>query len=632
MCGIFGVVWHEIDSIPDEFRLKETARLLYHRGPDSYDIYADRGIGLVHTRLSLVDLSNSSNQPFWDKQKRYCLVYNGEIYNFKELRTKLEQQGIQFKTTSDTEVLLESMLKWGIEATLPQLEGMFAFALYDAVEKTLVLARDRFGIKPLFVYDNDDTFLFASEIQAMRPWISLKADRLSISSFLQGFDGPTRGSSFFEGVKILPPGTLVKLRRGESAQYSKFFSLSDFWDREEAEKLRQLKPQQMVDLVDRCLFESVQKQMFADAQVGALCSGGVDSSIIMAMAAQFHNNLAIFHANVVGPNSEFDAAAKLAKHLKLDLKTVEVHDRDFIDLMPDVMEHYGYPFYRIPQSIPLLMVSRLIQNNKVKAVLTGEGADECYLGYTWLAPNITRWRHQPFASLKKLVKTLAKATKKEKVEPYWKTLYMSSPNLVTQLHNRFEIALEAEEIRSYFQNLQGANVDFKSVIPSLDLFNYNLRALLHRNDSMGMAASVESRFPFLDSELVKMAINMPYNCKIRFSITGRDRAHLFFKDKWVLRQVADRYLPKELSQRPKKPFPVNAFERVQIAPTFFEKSFVADLFNLSSQETRYLIENSDRNLKLRLLHLDVWGHICLHNCSKESMVSKLRQHIQITQQ
>lgn len=460
MCGIFGVVWHAVDSIPDEFRLKETARLLSHRGPDSYDIYNDRGIGLVHTRLSLVDLSTNSNQPFWDKQKRYCLVYNGEIYNFKQLRIQLEQRGIKFRTTSDTEVLLESVIEWGIEAILPKLEGMFAFALYDAVEKTLVLARDRFGIKPLFIGDNDETFLFASEIQAMRPWISLKPDQLSISSFLQGFDGPTRGSSFFEGVKILPPGTLVKLRRGESAQYSKFFSLSDFWSQEEAEKLRQLKPQQMVDLVDRYLFESVQKQMFADAQVGALCSGGVDSSLIMAMASQYHNNLAIFHANVVGPNSEFDAAAKLAKHLKLDLKTVEVRDRDFIDLMPDVMEHYGYPFYRIPQSVPLLMVSRLIQNNKVKAVLTGEGADECYLGYTWLAPNITRWRRQPFKSLNKLVKTLTKATTKEKVEPYWKTLYMSSPNLVTQLHNRFEIALEAEEIRRYFQNLPGANVDF----------------------------------------------------------------------------------------------------------------------------------------------------------------------------
>jgi asparagine synthase (glutamine-hydrolysing) len=162
MCGIFGVIWHGSADVPDEHRLQRTARLLRHRGPDDTGIYADRGIGLVQTRLSLLDLSPRSNQPFWDKQRRYCLVYNGEIYNFKELRVEMEQQGIQFTTTSDTEVLLEGLINCGVEATLPKLEGMYAFALYDSLEKSLTLARDPFGIKPLFIYNGDYAFIFTS--------------------------------------------------------------------------------------------------------------------------------------------------------------------------------------------------------------------------------------------------------------------------------------------------------------------------------------------------------------------------------------------------------------------------------------------------------------------------------------
>jgi asparagine synthase (glutamine-hydrolysing) len=174
--------------------------------------------------------------------------------------------------------------------------------------------------------------MFASEVQAFQPWVELKPDLWSISSYLQGFDGATQGASFFEKVRFVPPGTVIKLGINQPAEFSKFFSLKDFWHREEAEKLQSLKPNQLIDLVDEYLLNSVNSQMFADAPVGALCSGGVDSSLIMAMAAIKHNNLAIFHANVVGVHSEYDAAAALAKHLKLDLQTVAVGDRDFVEL------------------------------------------------------------------------------------------------------------------------------------------------------------------------------------------------------------------------------------------------------------------------------------------------------------
>ena len=636
MCGIFGVLWHEKESIPDTCRLKQTARLLQHRGPDNTGVYADVGVGLVHTRLSLLDLAARSNQPFWDKQKRYCLVYNGEIYNFKELRVELEQSAIQFRTTSDTEVLLEWLINRGVEATIAKLEGMFAFALYDSVEKTFVLARDRFGIKPLFIYDEDDAFVFASEIGAMRPWIKFKPDLLSISSFLQGFSGPTRGYTFFEDIKFLDPGGTVKIRRGEGARYNRLFAVDDLWRREETEELKRLRPDQLVDRVDELLHKSVKSQLFADAPVGALCSGGLDSSILMALASKYHNNLAIFHANVVGPLSEYEAAAHLAKHLKIELKSVEVHDQDFIDRMPEVIEHYSHPFYPNAHSAPFLMVSQLVRSNNVKAILSGEGADECYLGYSWLAPtNIQKW-----LNFRKMAVRSMRVTTKESADPiksrYWGPVIVGGSHgdtqaeLMTALHNRFEVANETMESRS---RVFGSNNtrDDHSVLKSLDLLNYNLRSLLHRNDSMGMAASIESRFPFLDTELVKLALNMPYKYKIRFSPSSFDRNHVFFRDKWILRKVGDRYLPRALSQREKKPFPVNAYSprRMHISPRFFENSHIGELFGLSSHQTKYLTEKATHDLKLKLTQLEVWSHVCLNDRGKEAIKRRLMDHISV---
>jgi asparagine synthase (glutamine-hydrolysing) len=633
MCGIFGILCHNGETVPDERCLTETARLLSHRGPDSQGVYSEAGIGLAHTRLSLLDLNSRSDQPFWDREGRYCLVYNGEVYNFKELREELELTGTGFRTTSDTEVLLEWLIKRGAEATLPRLEGMFAFALYDRTERSLLLARDRFGIKPLFVHDGEDAFVFSSEVLGMKPWLKLEPDDFSISAFLfgnpaYGFGGPTKEHSFFKGIRILPPGCVVKVRTGMPAQYGKFFSGVDFLNEDLSERLQRLRPMQLVNETEELLFASVKTQMVADARVGGLCSGGVDSSVIMAMAARCHNNLAVFHANVVGPLSEYSAAAALARHLRLDLKAIEVSDQDFIDILPEAVRHFGHPCYHMPHSVPFLQVSKLVRDTGVKAVLSGEGSDECFLGYSFLSPDLRQWKRYAKDFLKMLIRKIEGGRDSQQYE--WQTypsrnVALSYEAVIRGLHTRFEMALETEDIFDAVRRRNGT-ISYNS-IKSLDLLNYNLRALLHRNDSMGMAASVESRFPFLDSRLVRYAVNMPYNAKIRFSPAARDRNHSFFQDKWVLRKLADRYLPKTLARLPKEPFPVNAFQRMQIASAFFDKSFIVDLFGLSSREIRYLIDRSEQHLKLKLLHLDVWAHLCLRGVPAQTYVERLREHV-----
>jgi len=621
MCGIFGVLHHDSNVVPSENLLRSIAGSLRHRGPDHYGVYAAGGIGLVHTRLSLLDLNPRSNQPFWDQERRYCLVYNGEIYNYRELQKLLEEAGIVFRTTSDTEVLLESVLHYDVSNILPELQGMFAFGLLDTHEKSLLIARDRFGIKPLYVYQNNDVFIFSSEIKAIGEYVNLEPDLLSISSYLHGFSGPTKGHTFFKGVEFVPPGGVIKVALGKAAIGSHFFEMADFWDESHAEKLRTTPLPNLVDEAERLLFTSVKQHLIADAPVGALCSGGVDSSLIMAMASRIHNNLAIFHSNVAGPDSEYPAALALAKHLKLDLKTIDVSDEDFIDTVPDVMQHYEHPFSYHPNSIPFLRVSRLVRENGVKAVLSGEGSDECYLGYNEVVSE------HPLLAYRKFPQYIRKVLQKvPKVRAIIPPVNDHATDLLRALHNRFEVALDEENTKVKF-GAACVNGHAK-YSESIDLLNYHLRTLLHRNDALGMAASVEARFPFLNHDLVKYAVNLPYAAKIRFAPSWNP-AHRFLQDKWIVREVARRYLPTELSQRQKLGFPFDTFTRMRISPEFFSGSPLADLLGLSERGMRYLIDRAATDLKLRLFHLDVWAHTCLYQMDRGRLLGRLRRHIQL---
>ncbi len=621
MCGIFGVVYRGVRRSPDAQVLAQVAGMLNHRGPDSCGTYADDGIGLVHTRLSLLDLSSRSNQPFWDRTGRYCLVYNGEIYNFAELKRELQAQNISFSTTSDTEVLLQGLIHYDIRAFLPRLEGMFAFAFFDRVQETLILARDRFGIKPLYIHDGGSLFIFSSEIKAMSAYLRFEPDLLSISSYLQGFGGPTKNHTFFKGVKILPPGSIATVRRGESVGYDSFFNVVDFWDKNDTDASAELDPSIMVDKVEELLLASVKKHLIADAPVGSLCSGGVDSSVVMAMASKFHNNLAIFHANVKGPESEYEAALLLSRHLKLDLKSVDVNESDFLDEIPEVIEHYGHPFTYHPNSVPFLMVSRLVREHGVKAVLSGEGADECFLGYSHLLlEHPLMFRHRLSHYIKNCLKRIPK------LRFLVAECDHDTQNLIMNLQNRFEVINDNRLMRLKLQNGNGNHVPDR-YFRTVDLLNYHLRTLLHRNDCLGMAASIEARFPFLDHPLVKCAVNMPYHFKIRFVPTVINHGQSFLRDKWVIRQVAARYLPPQLSFRKKLGFPASGFERMKISSSYFEKSPVAAMFDLSSSEMRLFVESADRTLLSKLVHLDVWANIYLAGTPKGRILEGLRSHI-----
>jgi asparagine synthase (glutamine-hydrolysing) len=389
-----------------------------------------------------------------------------------------------------------------------------------------------------------------------------------------------------------------------------------------------MRPGRIVDEVEERLVKSVEMQLLADAPVGVLCSGGVDSSVITAIAARLHKDLAIFHADVVGPISERAAAVALAKHLGLDLKAVPVADADSLETMPEVMLHYGHPFIYHPNSVPFLMVSKLVRSNGVKGILSGEGSDESYIGYPWLIFDLRKFLRRWPRTVTGETYRLLRAAMSRVLRRAGRHPLEERQSLARGLHSRVEIEVEEERIRAEVKRKMGTDPKPRDLVTLYQL-GYHLRTLLHRNDALGMAASIEARFPFLDTQLVRLAVNMPYNVKVRVSPTTLERAHLFLRDKWLLRKVAERYLPPALARRQKRGFPIGAAARMHIAPGLLDNSFVANLLELGTNETRFLFEQASRQLRLRLLHLDVWGRVCLEGVPLEDERARLQKYVSL---
>jgi asparagine synthase (glutamine-hydrolysing) len=620
VCGIFGVVQKGQRPV-DACLVRAAAASLGHRGPDASGYFVERGVGLAHTRLALIDLTASGNQPLWDPEGRACLVYNGEVYNFREMRADLESLGVTFTSGTDTEVILQAILVNGIDATVKRLRGMFAFAFYDRRDGSLVLARDRFGIKPIAIYEDDEVLLFASEVKAFAPFVQLRPDNLRVMAYVAGHGGPMRGDSLYAGVRFMTPGTLIECVTASGKSCSRpFHHLSD--DLELAtEDETTFDDKRVVDLVDRQMQQAVERMLVADAPVGGLCSGGVDSSLIVALAKRTHPHLAIFHANVVGPHSELEAAKTLADHLGLELHTADVHDADFLELLPDVMAHYEQPFCYHPNSVPFLKVSRLVREAGVKAVVCGEGADECFLGYQWLAG-------PPFDStgVRHLRNVVSRLINRSRIG---RRLFRQAPeaDLLVGVLSGFE--RESEETALTEAHLERCPGSCSDDAKTLHLLGYHLRTLLHRNDRLGMAASIEARFPFLDEAVVATAIRLPRRFKIRTGPNWKERSHVLVQTKWVLRRVADRHLPREVSRRPKVGFPVSAHARLVVDPRFFEGSFAADYLRLARTDVARVLADADRGWTLRLLMLDAWGRLALESESRSAYRSRLFRWVSI---
>jgi asparagine synthase (glutamine-hydrolysing) len=529
---------------------------LSHRGPDGEGLYIDAGAGLVlaHRRLAIVDLSDAGSQPMQSADGRYTIVFNGEIYNFSRLREQIESEspGYVWRGHSDTEVLLELISKRGYRRALEAIEGMFAFALWDAQRKTLVLARDRFGEKPLYYGFVDGALLFASELSAIRMargWTGA-LDETAIRAFLQYGYVPGELAAFY-GFKKLKSGTLIEFvsRRGGPMAAS---APVPYWTLEksirETPVLDVRDEVALVDRVDAELRRAVSERMVADVPLGAFLSGGIDSSLVVSMmqavSSQRVRTFCVGFATA-GLN-EAPHAAAIAKHLGTDHTEVVMSERDARDIVLSVAQLWDEPFADASQ-LATLLVSRVARRS-VTVALSGDGGDELFSGYSRYAV-LERLARLPPA-IRQLAGYALSSLRFGKpgglIERAGKLGAILSAKCDAAMYERWMSVWPLQSAAGFRDAcLQSPRRSLREQMMYADTLTYLPDDILVKVDRSSMSTGLETRVPLLDRGVFELAWSIPNSLKYR---DGRG--------KWILRRVLARYLPRPLFDRPKAGFEV----------------------------------------------------------------------------
>jgi asparagine synthase (glutamine-hydrolysing) len=566
MCGIAGIYSRPGQGAPRSVLLT-MAGTLAHRGPDGTGIYQERRFGMVNTRLSIVDLEGG-DQPLSSEDRRFWVMQNGEIYNGPELRVELEALGHRFETHCDTEVLVHAFEEWG-PASLERLNGAFAYAIWDRQKEELFLARDRFGIRPLFLAEISGTLLFGSEAKALlcHPDLVPELDPLAISeTFSLWANGPDR--SAFRGIRELPPAHYLIVGpegiREQVRWWSVEFARREEWRQEPVEDLAA----ELLELLE----DSTSLRLRADVPVGAYLSGGLDSSataaIVRRLSEQTLSSYALSFKDPLFDESEFQR--RMAAELGTELETIQVGGREIAEAFPETVRFAEKPMLRTAPA-PLFLLSRKVRESGLKVVLTGEGADEVFAGYNIFRENKVRrfWAREPESQARPqligrlypyLARDLAKTGGFMKAF-FGKNLTDTQDPLYSHLI-RFENTARCQrfmtpEFRSRAaadgnpqQRLKDRLPDsFDSFTPLgkaqyLEIHTFMQGYLLHsQGDRMLMGNSIEGRFPFLDHRLIEFAAQVPDSFRLRA-----------LQEKFLLRRAVKHLLPPEIGSREKRPY------------------------------------------------------------------------------
>lgn len=566
MCGIAGIYK---SSNPTGFSslLLTMAGELAHRGPDGVGLYLDDGFGMVHTRLPIIDVEGG-DQPQSNETGRYWVIQNGEIYNHLELRRELEQLGHVFSTRSDTEVLVHAFEEWG-ESCLPKLNGEFAFVIYDRAAKSLFLARDRFGIRPLFIARFGSEFAFASEAKALlrHPKAERRLDPFALVETFTLWAVQSDRSAF-PGITELPAGCFMSVGPDGVGEPQRWWDMK-FGPREGRRN------ESAADLADELRFlldEATRTRLQADVPVGLYLSGGLDSSAVSALA-QRRARVPLEAFSLAFDDPRFDESSfqdSMARALGVNLNRITISDAQVAAVFPDVVRLAEKPMLRTAPG-PLLLLSRFVREAGFKVVLTGEGADELLGGYNIFQEAMVRrfWARQPQSRLRPqllgrlypyLSRDLAKGGGfmaeffRAGMEDVDDPLYSHRPRFRTTARNlRFlspEVRASAESVGDPEERLIASlPPGFRSMgklgqAQYLEINTFLSGFLLpSQGDRMLMGSSVEGRFPFLDVNVAEFAASLPE----RLRLNG-------IKEKYLLRKAMAPLLPKAINDRPKRPY------------------------------------------------------------------------------
>jgi asparagine synthase (glutamine-hydrolysing) len=579
MCGIAGL-WIRTGCNDEDLRrtVGRMTATLVHRGPDDTGLWCDRDAGAAFgfRRLAVIDLGPTGHQPMISSDGRFVIVFNGEIYNFQELKSELVRDGSTFRGSSDTEVILEAAVRWGPEATIPKLWGMFAVALWDRRTRSLLLARDRLGKKPLYYTVDGDRVTFASELKAIRAVRTTAIDRQALASYLR-YGCVHAPATIFEAVSKLPPGSTAVLRQtGE-------FTLRRYWDaREVAEAGVAERPRSgnaaAISELDTLLRDAVRRRMVADVPLGAFLSGGIDSSLVVALAqAECGRPVRTFTLGFRDADyDEAPAAQLVAAHLGTEHTELYVSARDALDLVPRLPDIYDEPFGDASQ-IPTALIAALARRH-VTVALTGDGGDEVfggYVRYVWASRirRVARW-WPPV--LRRAAGRALGAVSPASAGRWYQAVERGIPATMRQVHPgeklaKFARVVAADTDDAAYESLVSAwnepalvlGADTGDEVASrddqktarigsfaermmlCDQTGYLPDDILVKVDRATMAASLEVRSPFLDHRLVEWAWRAPPGIRLRDGV-----------GKWALRQLLARHVPERLVNRPKSGFGV----------------------------------------------------------------------------
>jgi asparagine synthase (glutamine-hydrolysing) len=618
MCGIAGYI-DKSRGAADTSRLKRMTDAIAHRGPDDQGCHVWRNVALGHRRLSIVDVSERGHQPMCDVEAEPAawIIYNGEIYNHRRIREGLSSAE-PYRSTSDTEVLLRAMRDRGTEC-LAELNGIFAFAVLDVRRQAVVLARDQFGIKPLYYAEDDERFYFASEIKAiLAAGMRTGADPLAAMDFVYtGWTSDER--TMFRNVRRLPPGSFLvyDLKTG-TYRTERYYTPRPDW--EAGRSFGNVEESWTKGIAER-LESAIRGQLMSDVPVGTFCSGGIDSSLVTAMASRHKPGLLAF--NVACPDApEVDEGAyaqRVAAHVGVDLHTVKLDREMFRRALVETVHVTEYPLSFV-NTVPLFLLSKLAREQGVKVLLSGEGADETFGGY------VSQYRAIAMRQVARskgalgeafLTRGLSLATRAgEKVG------LARAGGRTAQMHDVLtgglrNWAVHRDALEAYAQ-LPDA-LDRELAAELLTQLQSYLLPILHRTDRASMAASVEARVPFLDQRLVELALAVPPRMKV-------GAAGLRPVGKKILKRIAEEWLPKSIVYRPKMGFTV--------PPQYYEGAwprrwandgFVVNEFAVRPGDLAQWIAGGPGQSACWMLTLEIWGQLFMQGKSPEALATEFLQ-------
>ena len=580
MCGITGIFLASQKADPDRLgHIEAMTSTLQHRGPDDAGVWSDQdaGIALGHRRLAVIDLSSEGFQPMLSHGGRLVASYNGEIYNYPELRQQLRAQGVRFRGHSDTEVMLAAFERLGIETTLDRMVGMFSLALWDRETRVLHLARDRIGKKPLYIAAIDGGLLFASELKAIlaHPDFRADVDRQAMAMVLERGWVPD-DMCIWRRVFKLAPGAMLSVSSNDLV-FSDVDRLRDkvhrWWS---LERVAETGQRQVLSTdageqeheLDALLREVVRQRMVADVPVGAFLSGGIDSSTVVAlMQAQSSRPVRTYSIGFGGTHyDEAPLAAKVAAYFGTEHTEFNVTAEQARNIIPDMPRVWDEPFADESQ-IPTLLLTRLARRH-VTVALSGDGGDECFGGYT---RHVMRKRLASFLAVPRPLRSGAKSAVSLLSSGFWDDLLRRVPIAASRAHalrseslQKLLGVLDVADERQFYDRLLrvgslpvtrdarnagvGSGPDLKDPVSRLiywDMAEYLPGDILVKTDRASMAASLEVRCPLLDHRLIEFVWRLPLDAKVRDS-----------QGKWILRQILRRYLPESVFERPKHGFNV----------------------------------------------------------------------------